>query len=231
MGRPLRAAPGGLVYHVLNRANGRQRLLEKDGDYAAFERVLGEAQQRIPMRILAYCVMPNHWHLVLWPYRDGELSRFMSWLTLTHTQRWHAYRQTVGTGHLYQGRFKSFVVQTDEHLLTVCRYVERNALRAGLVERAEQWRWSSLWRMIDGDAPPHALISDWPVARPADWVAQVNGEEGAEDLTRIRQSVVRSQPFGQTEWARAMVERFNLGSTMRNEGRPRKVKVLVENGS
>jgi REP element-mobilizing transposase RayT len=97
MGRPLRAAPGGLVYHVLNRANGRQCLFEEDGDYAAFERVLGEAQQRIPMRILAYCVMPNHWHLVLWPYRDGDLSRFMNWLTLTHTQRWHAHRQTVGT--------------------------------------------------------------------------------------------------------------------------------------
>lgn len=130
MGRPLRAAPGGLVYHVLNRANGRQALFDDDGDYAAFERVLSEAQKRIAMRLLAYCVMPNHWHLVLWPHRDGDLSRFISWLTLTHTQRWHAYRQTVGTGHLYQGRFKSFVVQTDEHLMTVCRYyVERNAGR------------------------------------------------------------------------------------------------------
>ncbi|MEO6112095.1 MAG: transposase, partial [Nitrospiraceae bacterium] len=85
MGRPLRAAPGGLVYHVLNRANGRQALFDDDGDYAAFERVLSEAQKRIAMRLLAYCVMPNHWHLVLWPHRDGDLSRFISWLTLTHT--------------------------------------------------------------------------------------------------------------------------------------------------
>jgi len=229
MGRPLRAAPGGWVYHVLNRANGRQGLFDDDGDYAAFERVLSEAQQRIAMRLLAYCVMPNHWHLVLWPYRDGDLSRFMSWLTLTHTQRWHAYRQTVGTGHLYQGRFKSFVVQTGEHLFTVCRYVERNAVRAGLVERADAWRWSSLWRMSYGDAQQQALVSDWPLTRPADWVAWVNGNEAAADLTRIRQSVVRSQPFGQTEWVTAMIEKFNLGSTLRNEGRPR--KVLVENGS
>ena len=138
MGRPLRTAPGDLVYHVLNRANGRQPLFEKDGDYAAFERVLAEACQRVPMRILAYCVMPNHWHLVLWPYLDGDLSHFMGWLTLTHTQRWHAHHHTVGHGHLYQGRFKSFLVQQDAHLLAVCRYVERNALRAGLVERAEQ---------------------------------------------------------------------------------------------
>ena len=229
MGRPLRAAPGGLVYHVLNRANGRQGLFDDDGDYAAFERVLHEAQQRITMRLLAYCVMPNHWHLVLWPHRDGELSRFMSWLTLTHTQRWHAYRQTVGTGHLYQGRFKSFVVQTDEHLLTVGRYVERNALRAGLVERAEAWRWSSLWRTAYGDTQQKALISEWPITRPPDWVAWVNGDESTEDLMRIRRSVMRSQPLGQTEWMMETIERFGLGSTMRSEGRPR--KVFVENGS
>lgn len=217
------------MYHVLNRANGRQRLFDDAGDYAAFERVLSEAQQRVAMRLLAYCVMPNHWHLVLWPYRDGDLSRFMRWLTLTHTQRWHAYRQTVGTGHLYQGRFKSLVVQTDEHLLTMCRYVERNALRAGLVERAEAWRWSSLWCTTYGGAQQQALINEWPITRPTDWEAWVNGDENAEELTRIRQSVVRSQPFGATEWMTRMIERFGLGSTVRGEGRPR--KVLVENGS
>lgn len=217
------------MYHVLNRANGRQRLFEHDADYAAFERVLQEAHQRVPMRLLAYCVMPNHWHLVLWPYRDGEFSRFMSWVTLTHTQRWHASRRTVGSGHLYQGRFKSFVVQTDEHLLTVCRYVERNALRAGMVERAEAWRWSSLWRRTCGDAQQQTLIHDWPITRPTDWVTWVNGDESAEELARIRQSVVRSQPFGAIEWVTAMIERFGLGSTVRREGRPR--KVFVENSS
>jgi putative transposase len=229
MGRPLRAAPGELVYHVLNRANGRQRLFEHDGDYAAFERVLHEARERVAMRLLAYCVMPNHWHLVLWPYRDGDLSRFLGWLTLTHTQRWHAYRQTVGTGHLYQGRFKSFVVQTDDHLLSVCRYVERNAVRAGLVERAEAWRWSSLWRRMYGDGHQQTLVSDWPITRPTNWLAWVNDEEDVGDLVRIRQSVVRSQPFGQAQWVIAMVERCGLLSTIRNEGRPR--RALVGNGS
>lgn len=229
MGRPLRVAPGGVVYHVLNRANGRQRLFDNDGDYRAFERVMTQACDRASMRLLAYCVLPNHWHLVVWPRQDGDLSRFMNWLTLTHTQRWHTYRQTVGTGHLYQGRFKSFVVQTDAHLLTVCRYVERNALRAGLVERAEAWRWSSLWRKTYGDATQQTLVSEWPVARPTDWVRWVNAAEGEEELRRLRQSVVRSQPFGATAWVTAMIERFGLVSTIRNEGRPR--KVCVENGS
>ena len=194
MGRPLRTALGGLVYHVLNRANGRQVLFNDAGDYAGFERVLHEAQQRIAMRLLAYCVMPTHWHLVLWTYGDGDLSRFISWLTLTHTQRWHAYRQTVGTGHLYQGRFKSFVVQTDEYLLTVCRYVERNALRAKLVDRAEVWRWGSLWRREYGDAQQKTLISEWPIMRPKEWVAWVNEEESAAALKRIRQSIRCQEP-------------------------------------
>jgi putative transposase len=129
MPRPLRAAVGGLIYHVLNRANARMTIFETDGDYQAFEDLLHAARQRTGTRLLAYCLMPNHWHLVLWPRADGELSEFAGWLTLTHTTRWHAHRGTIGTGHLYQGRFKSFPIQNDEHLYTVCRYVERNALR------------------------------------------------------------------------------------------------------
>ena len=138
MGRPLRATPGDTVYHVLNRANARMTLFEHDGDYLAFQRVLAQACDRVGMRLLAYCVMPNHWHLVVWPRGDGDLSRFMNWLTLTHTQRWHRHRNSVGNGHVYQGRFKSFPIETSEYLLTVCRYVERNPVRAGFVTRAEQ---------------------------------------------------------------------------------------------
>ena len=114
MGRPLRSTSADVVYHVLNRANARTMLFDDDGDYAAFERVLAQACERVSMRLLAYCVMPNHWHLVVWPRRDGDLSRFMNWLTLTHTQRWHQHRHTVGDGHVYQGRFKSFPVETSD---------------------------------------------------------------------------------------------------------------------
>ena len=127
MPRQARVAPGGLVYHVLNRAVARLPLFQKPDDYDAFERVLVEAHQKHPIRLLAYCLMPNHWHMVLYPREDGELTAFVRWLTHTHTMRWHAHYHTAGTGHLYQGRFKSFPVQTDEHFLTVCRYVERNA--------------------------------------------------------------------------------------------------------
>ncbi len=137
MGRPKRAADGGLIYHVLNRANARMTIFEKEGDYKAFEKILRQAVHRTGTDVMAWCLMPNHWHLVIKPHADGELSRFVGWLSLTHTQRWHAHRHSTGSGHVYQGRFKSFPVQDEEHFLTVCRYVERNALRANLVARPE----------------------------------------------------------------------------------------------
>jgi putative transposase len=115
MPRQARLAPGGFVYHALNRAGARLPLFQKDGDYEAFERVLAEALREHPTRLLAYCLMPNHWHVVLWPHQDGELTAFLRWLTHTHTMRWHAHYHTAGTGHLYQGRFKSFPVAADEH--------------------------------------------------------------------------------------------------------------------
>jgi len=162
MGRPLRAALGGIVYHVLNRANARARIFHDDADYAAFLRIAAEAVQRVRMRLLAYCVMPNHWHLVLHPRADGDLSRFMGWLTLTHTQRWHAQRHSIGAGHLYQGRFKSFPVQKEVYFLRLCRYVERNALRAGLVQRAEDWPWSSLAaRRLSAPGPDWPQLARW----------------------------------------------------------------------
>ena len=221
---------GGYAYHVLNRANARLPLFQKDGDYEAFERVLDEARQRYDVPLLAYCLMPNHWHLVLWPRGDGDLTRYVGWLTLTHTQRWHAHYQTVGAGHAYQGRFKSFPVQEDEHLLTVCRYVERNALRAGLVRRAEDWRWGSLWRRERGGAEARRLLSEWPTPRPPGWLRWVNEPQNEAELAGLRQCVARGRPFGAEEWVGAAAARLGLAATMQPRGRPRKRRE-VEKGS
>ncbi len=221
MGRPLRAADGGYVYHVLNRANLRQPLFDKDGDYEAFERVLAEACARVPVRLLSYCVMPNHWHLIVWPRKDGDLSRFVGWLTLTHTQRWHAHRHTTGSGHLYQGRFKSFPVQEDDHLLTVCRYAERNPKRAALVRRAEDWRWGSLWRRECGTAAERAMLAEWPVARPRRWVEIVNAAQTAAEEEAMRAAIQRSRPVGGDVWVNRAARRLGLEATLRPRGRPK----------
>lgn len=222
MARPLRTALGGFVYHVLNRANARLKIFEKDADYLVFERILAEVQDRVPMRILAWCLMPNHWHLVLWPRRDGDLSDYMRLVTLTHAQRWHAHRATAGTGHLYQGRFKSFVVQEDTHFLTVCRYVERNALRANLVQRAEEWRWCSLWRTQHGKSDEPPRVEEWPVTRLRRWVAYVNQTETVAEIEAVRRCVQRGAPYGQAKWIQHTASRLGLESTLRPRGRPQK---------
>ncbi len=222
MGRPQRNAEGGLIYHVLNRANAGLSLFDDDEDYTAFERVLVEAIARHEMRLLAYCLMPSHFHLLLWPRADGDLSQFMRWVTLTHTQRWHAYHGTAGTGHLYQGRFKSFPVESDVPFLTVCRYVERNSLRANLVERAEDWRWGSLAvRRARGEKDRPAL-TPWPIDRPSDWKARVNRPFRPAEEEAVQRSLQRGQPFGSESWQAAVAARLGLESTFRPRGRPRK---------
>jgi putative transposase len=224
MGRPHRVDIGGYVYHALNRASARGTLFAGPADYYQFEEVLAEAAARTPMRLLSYCLMPDHWHLVLWPQNDGALARFMAWLTLTHTQRWHARHGSAGSGHLYQGRYRSFLVETDQHLVAVCRYVERNPLRARLVRRAEAWRWGSLGRERTSAQRPavlRPLLADWPVPRPADWRALVNRAQSAAEVEAIRTSVQRGRPFGDPQWLEDVTRRFDLGSTLQPRGRPK----------
>src|SRR5262249_29849795 len=152
-----------------------------------------------------------HWHLVLWPRKDGALSEFLRWLTVTHTQRWHAQRHSAGTGPLYQGRFKSFPVQGDAHYLAVCHYVERNPLRADLAPRARDWRWSSLWHRVNKSA--RGLLDDGPVPLPRGWAGRVDRMQTAAELAALRRSVVRGTPFGEPAWVARAARALCLEST------------------
>ena len=162
-----------------------------------FERILVEGLAKISMRLTGYCLMPNHWHLLLWPYHDGDLSRFMHWVTMTHTQRWHAVHNTAGTGHLYQGRFKSFPVQSEYYYLTVLRYIESNPLRAGLVGNSSDWIWSSV-RRRRVTAHDGVAISDGPVELPDNWNELVDVLPWDEDLGKIEHCVCRGAPWVET---------------------------------
>jgi putative transposase len=144
----------------------------------------------------------------------------MRWLAHTHAMRWHVAHDTVGHGHLYQGRFKSFPIQADEHFLTVCRYVERNAMTAGVVERAEDWRWTSLWARRRGDERLKAILNDWPVERPRDWVSLVHRPMTEKEAARVRLSIARNRPFGDEEWQLRQAKQLGLMHTLRREGRP-----------
>src|SRR5689334_21382698 len=222
MPRRLRVSTGGLAYHVLNRAVGRGVLFEDEKDYLAMERVIERTWNLLPIRILSYCLLHTHWHFVLWPRKDGELSEFMRLLTVTHTQRWHAHRHSAGTGPLYQGRFKSFPIQRDHHFLIACRYVERNAVRANLRKSAAKWPWCSPAKRAAGNLPAWLTpIKDWPVEAPADWATRVDRPETPAELEAVRESLKRGRPLGDPRWQRRTAAKLGLESTLRKRGRPR----------
>jgi len=217
MPRTARASAGGICYHVINRGNGRATVFHGDGDYRAFLSLLGEAASKVAMPVLGYCLMPNHFHLLLWPNEDGDLSRFMQWLMTAHVRRYHSFRGS--SGHVWQGRYKAFPIQQDGHLLTVLRYVERNPLRAWLVRRAEAWRWSSL-SARSGNVERPSFLRDIPQPLPVNWIDLVNEQEPADEVERIRVSVNRGAPFGEDRWCRRTAMRLGTESSLRPRGRP-----------
>lgn len=222
MPRRPRICPAGTCFHVLNRAVARLPLFEKAEDYEAFERVLVEAVAREPLPIFSYIVMPDHWHFVVRPKTDEQLSAFFRWLTHTHTMRWHAHYHTEGTGHLYQGRFKTFPIQRDDHLLTVLRYVEQNALRAELCDKAEDWKYGSLWRNVHGDTDATDILAKWPIPRPSNWKALVNRTQKKSDSDAIRHCIKKGSPYGSDRFVTQSATRLQLEHTLRSRGRPRK---------
>ena len=210
-----------MVFHVLNRGVGRGRLFGKDRDYEAFEEAVEKTLQSCPMRVCSYLLMPNHWHFVLWPENDGELAAFMQKLSVTHARNWQVKRRRVGMGPVYQSRFKSFPIETDDYFYQVIRYVERNALRANLVATADAWRWSSLFRRTHGKPSDRKILSDWPLPRPRQWLDQVNAAQTEAELKIIRRCVNKGQPYGSAAWVKKTARKLGLESTLRPQGRPR----------
>ncbi len=196
MPRQSRLAIGGYVYHVLNRANGKTTMFNKEVEYKEFECLLLEARERFNMRILAYTIMPNHWHLLLHPREDQDMPNFMRWLSTTHATKMRHKTKTVGGGHVYQGRYKSFVVDTDAYLLTVLKYIERNPARAKLVKLPEEWKWGSAHRRIHGASKDQAVLAPSPTPLPHQYRRWIHDEEKQEDIFDIRGSVNRGAPFG-----------------------------------
>jgi putative transposase len=219
MPRRYRAQTAGLIFHVLNRGAKKATLFESDGDYIAFLRLLGAATTREKVAVLAYCLMPNHWHLLLMPQAEGALSRCLHWLTTTHARRWQLARGTEGQGAVYQARFKALAVKDDSHFLWVCRYVERNPMRASLVSRAEEWRWSSLWQRRTGDTGVD--LARWPIPEPDNWCEQVNIPQTTRELEHFRGALISGIPFGDETWSRRVEQALGRGSH-KPRGRPRR---------
>jgi putative transposase len=209
-----------MVYHVLNRGNGRLRVFHKPGDYQAFLDLLVLGKERANVELFGFCLMPNHWHLVLRPHRPADLAAYLSWVTNTHVKRYRAHYPRT-SGHLYQGRYKSFPVQEDSYFLSLLRYVEANPLRAKrqLVSRAQDWEWSSLG--CDAQEA-RELLSPWPLRRPPDWTKMVNRPLPDAERERIKASLERGRPLGDDRWTADTARRLGLQFTLNRRGRPRR---------
>ena len=210
----------GLVYHVLNRGNGKQRVFHSDKDYEAFVSLMKEAKERYSLKLLAYCLMPNHFHIVLMPTQSEDLSRWMQWLMTSHVRRYHRYHGT--SGHVWQGRLKSFIIQDDIHLLMVLRYVEGNPVRAGLVKLANDWHWSTHGEVAGTRSK--LLVDEVSLELPDDWCSYVDESLTEKELEKFHQSVNRQSPYGDSEWQKQISRKLGLESSMRPRGRPRKKK-------
>ncbi|MBI5645000.1 transposase [Candidatus Kaiserbacteria bacterium] len=197
MARQPRIDLGDYVYHVINRANGRMKIFHSELDYKDFEYLLNEIVETFEMRILAYVIMPNHWHMLLYPKKDGDMGKALQWLGTSHVRRHHTRQRTVGGGHVYQGRYKSFLVQEDHHLLTVLKYIERNPVRAKLARRPEDWKWGSAFRRIHGGAKQKSLLAESPVDLPRGHREWINDPEPSEELKDIRHSIEKNVPYGE----------------------------------
>ena len=190
-------------FHVINRSVRKVPIFRCRSDYRAFLLALAEGLTRHPIRLVSYCILSNHWHLVLEPVGTDDLIKFMQWVTATHAIRWHKHHKTVGQGPVYQGRFHAEPLETAADLIRVCRYVERNALRAGLVSRAQDWPWCSLAERLRSD-PQMPLVSADFLTSSA-WVDYVNLPSTQKEL--IETQTLRRVPSpwtSGTEWTKSV---------------------------
>jgi putative transposase len=226
MPKKKRITKAGIAYHAFNRANGKLRIFKKDLDFIAFENVLAEGVERFDIRLSGYCIMSNHWHMLLWPANDKALPDFMHWVTLTHAKRWHAAHGTTGIGHLYQNRYKSFPIQNNWRYLKAMQYIESNPLRAGIVKTAADWQWSSFVHRIEHEfqsAKPFTL-NPGPVPLPKNWAEIVNKSIPKEQCDELVNCINRGCPYGEDDWTVKTAEELNLESTLKKRGRPKKWK-------
>lgn len=188
MSRHSRDLPPGSVVHIFNRGNDKRLLFEKVPEFEEFLRLVAWAKAICPVRIVAYCVMGNHWHFVFWVEIEWDVSAFLHRLTTTHAKRWRHKTNTIGLGHVYQDRFKASPIFSERYYFNCLRYVEQNAVAAGLVHTAKDWRWSSFAERAGNGR--HLLDPD-PVGIPVDWAELVDTPLSEGDADEVRNSLKR----------------------------------------
>jgi len=207
----------GFIYHVINRGNGGQTVFHENKDYQAFVDIVKKAKRVLELN----CWLLSHagsFHIIVLPARAEQLSKWMQWIMTSYVRRYH--RDYGTNGHLWQGRFKSFIVQQDEHLIRLMRYVEGNPVRAGVVNTSKEWYWSSHRETLGKRL--RTVIDEIPIELPKAWESCVHTMLTENELKRIRESVNRQSPYGTTIWVTTLCRELGIESTIRPRGRPKK---------
>lgn len=202
MPRAARYSPPDSVHHVINRGNDRRCLFASPGDFAEFLDLIAWAKGQCPIRVVSYCLMPNHWHMVLWPEQPKAVTAFLHRLSTTHSIRWRKSTDTVGQGHVYQHRYHAFLIESETYYFRALKYVEANPARAGLVTSASQWAWSSLAERLGID---RGILDPGPLPLPENWPEQVDEVMKPADLEDIHSRLRKRSPIA-TRQKRRLVE-------------------------
>ncbi|PHR53871.1 MAG: transposase [Arcobacter sp.] len=217
MPRVARALADDQIYHIINRGNRREKIFHDEYDFTKILELFSKAKDRFRIKIYAYCLMDNHYHLVLYTEYGKSLSECMQWIGTSYVRYYNKRYKT--SGHLWQGRYKSFIVQKESYFISLIKYVEANPLRANIVKDASEYKYSSL---IQRDRKEQNLLDALPVEIPSNWIDFVNDVEKESDIEIIRNSINRQAPLGEQGWQEIMCERYGIESSIRARGRPKK---------
>lgn len=208
------------IYHIINRGNMGMQIFDSSDDYEYFLNLLKQGCDREFVLIHAYCLMPNHFHLLVSVDKAGSLSRMMQWVMTSHVRYYHRKNNTFG--HVWQGRYKSFIVEKESYYVGVIRYIEANPIRANLADKAQKWLYGSLRERVTKTTT--TLLCSPLVELGEDWKRYVNKPMKKLEIDKIRNSVNRQTPLGEKGWQMEAAKRHGLMSTLGNRGRPKKEK-------
>jgi putative transposase len=218
MPRIARGLADNQIYHVINRGNRRETIFHDSYDYDKFLKLIKEAKDLYQIKIYAYCLMPNHYHLVIYTKVAESLSLSMHKINSSYV-RYYNQRYKV-SGHLWQGRYKSFIVQEEAYLLTLLRYVEANPLRAKIVKDCIAYKYSSAKIRIE--EIEDSILDGSPINLPENWNEYINNKESKSNLGAIKNSLDRQAPLGDENWCYRVSKKYGLESTITPRGRPMK---------
>lgn len=222
MPRIARGLADNQIYHIINRGNRREAVFHDNYDYEKFLKLLIESKEKYAVKIYAYCLMPNHFHLVIYTKYADSLSQAMHWISSSYV-RYYNKRYNI-SGHLWQGRYKSFIVQEDSYLLVLLKYVEANPKRARIVKDCIDYKYSSANNRIKNNE--NLITDEVPILLPDDWYTYINSDEKITDIESIRNCINRQAPLGDKNWKYMVSKKYNLESTINPRGRPKKEEIF-----